>query len=58
MLNAKAALVANGLHDLPPGAQLVPGMTCSVEIKVGQRRIITYLIDPLVRALDESLREP
>jgi HlyD family secretion protein len=28
------------------------------EILVGDRRVITYFLYPLIRALDESLREP
>jgi hemolysin D len=30
----------------------------SAEIVVGQRRVITYLAYPLIRGLDESMREP
>lgn len=38
--------------------QLVPGMRVTAEIKVGQRKLIEYLIDPLIKALDESCNEP
>lgn len=38
--------------------RLVPGMQVTAEIKVGRRRIIEYLTDPLIRALDESFKEP
>ncbi|MBE7184200.1 MAG: HlyD family type I secretion periplasmic adaptor subunit [Methylobacterium mesophilicum] len=38
--------------------QLLPGMTVSAEIKVGQRRVISYFLYPIMRGLDESLREP
>lgn len=38
--------------------RLVPGMRVTAEIKIGKRRIIEYLIDPLIKALDESLNEP
>ena len=38
--------------------QLVPGMRVTTEIKVGKRKLIEYLIDPLIKALDESCNEP
>ena len=38
--------------------RLVPGMQVTAEIKVGRRRIIEYLTDPLIKALDESFKEP
>lgn len=36
---------------------LSPGMVVTVEIKTGQRRIIEYLLSPLLKSLKESLRE-
>jgi len=36
---------------------LSPGMAVTVEIKTGQRRIIEYLLSPLVKSMKESLRE-
>jgi hemolysin D len=36
---------------------LSPGMTVTVEIKTGTRRIIDYLLSPLLRHAQESLRE-
>ena len=36
---------------------LAPGMAVTVEIKTGSRRIISYLLSPLVRYEHESLRE-
>ncbi|MBP5672572.1 MAG: HlyD family type I secretion periplasmic adaptor subunit [Victivallales bacterium] len=37
---------------------LLPGMEAEVEIKTGRRRIIEYLIYPLIKGLDEAFREP
>jgi HlyD family secretion protein len=55
----KARLIVTGkLQDVPDNFRLIPGMELSAEIKVGRRRIITYLIYPLIKALDESCREP
>lgn len=36
---------------------LSPGMAVTVEIKTGQRRIIEYLLSPLLKSMSESLRE-
>ena len=36
---------------------LSPGMAVTVEIKTGQRRVIEYLLSPLLRSVKESLRE-
>jgi hemolysin D len=36
---------------------LTPGMAVTVEIKTGARRVISYLLSPLIRYGHESLRE-
>jgi hypothetical protein len=36
---------------------LAPGMAVTVEIKTGTRRLIEYLMSPLLRYRHESLRE-
>jgi hemolysin D len=36
---------------------LSPGMAVTVEIKTGTRRVITYLLSPLLRFKQESMRE-
>ena len=36
---------------------LSPGMAVTVEIKTGQRRVIEYLLSPLLKSMKESLRE-
>ncbi|MFO0707314.1 MAG: HlyD family type I secretion periplasmic adaptor subunit [Nitrospira sp.] len=36
---------------------LSPGMAVTVEIKTGQRRIIEYLLSPLLKSIKESMRE-
>jgi hemolysin D len=38
-------------------AQLLPGMAVTVEIRTGSRRIISYLLSPLVRYRQEVFRE-
>jgi hemolysin D len=36
---------------------LVPGMGVTVEIKTGSRRVIEYLLSPLLRYKQEAMRE-
>ncbi len=38
--------------------RLLPGMTLTGEIVVGKRTVISYLLWPLTKALDEAIREP
>ncbi|MEV4782195.1 HlyD family type I secretion periplasmic adaptor subunit [Burkholderia sp. LMU1-1-1.1] len=46
------------LKKMTEGTRLLPGMTVSAEIVVGHRTVMSYLLYPLTRALDESIREP
>jgi len=46
------------LEKMPEQARLLPGMTLTAEIVVGKRSIISYLLWPLTKALDESMQEP
>ncbi|MBQ4481032.1 MAG: HlyD family type I secretion periplasmic adaptor subunit [Victivallales bacterium] len=50
--------VSGQLRNPPEDFTLLPGMKTEVEIKCGRRRIITYLIYPLLKGLDESFHEP
>lgn len=46
------------LRNLPDDFRMLPGMTVSAEINAGERTVISYFLYPLIRGLDESLREP
>ena len=46
------------LRNLPAGFTLLPGMTATVEINVGERRIIEYFLYPILAGFDQGLREP
>jgi hemolysin D len=37
--------------------KLAPGMNLTAEIKTGKRRVVDYLVRPITRALNESLKE-
>ena len=55
----RAQLKVSGKLNSNAGTyQLVPGMRVTAEIKVGKRKLIEYIIDPLIKALDESCNEP
>jgi hemolysin D len=58
VLHAGRVTLSGALTDLAPGAGLLPGMTVSAEIKTGTRTILDYFLDPLMRGMTESLREP
>jgi hemolysin D len=36
---------------------LAPGMNLTAEIKTGKRRVIDYLLSPVQKAADESMKE-
>ncbi|GGC61077.1 hypothetical protein GCM10011504_44130 [Siccirubricoccus deserti] len=59
--SAPAALPCQPRHaggGMPDGSRILPGMALSAEIKVGTRRVLGYFLDPLLRGLRESIREP
>jgi HlyD family secretion protein len=45
-------------RNLPDGFALRPGMRVVADIKVGHRAILDYVLNPITRVIDESLREP
>jgi hemolysin D len=49
---ARAMMSVNG-QDIP----LSPGMTVTVEIKTGSRRILEYLFSPFVEVSSTAMRE-
>ena len=54
----RISLLSTSLRNVPDGFRLMPGMKVRVEIKVGTRSVISYFLYPIIRAFDESLREP
>jgi HlyD family secretion protein len=55
---ARVRLTGTKLSNVPDDFRLVPGMSLRAEVKIGTRRVISFFIYPLVRTLDEALREP
>ena len=55
----RARITVHGkLVGVGKGFRLIPGMEASAEINAGKRSLIDSLIDPLIKALDESGKEP
>ena len=46
------------LKKVPSNFKLTSGMTASADMKVGKRRIIDYLLFPIIKGLSKSFREP
>lgn len=46
------------LKEVPDDFRLIPGMTVTAELRVGERSVISYFLYPVIRALDTGLREP
>jgi membrane fusion protein, hemolysin D len=55
---ARVALTETRFRNLPQGFALRPGMELVADIKIGRRSILEYVLNPLTRLVDESLREP
>jgi HlyD family type I secretion membrane fusion protein len=54
---ARVSLGATAMQIDERLVSLTPGMAVTVEVKTGRRRIITYLLSPLMRYSHESIRE-
>ncbi len=54
---ARIALAETGLETEEGWRPLEPGMAVTAEIKTGRRRVIGYLLSPLMRYRQEGLRE-
>jgi len=54
----RLALQAAQVKNMPENARLLPGMTINAEIVVGKRSVMSYLVWPLTKGLQEAIREP
>ena len=50
--------ISGKLNNVPDNFRLIPGMEVQCEIKCDQRRVIEYVLYPLIKGLDEAIREP
>ena len=51
-------LAAKPAETAARGIRLKPGLVATAEIKTGDRTIASYVLDPVLKITDESLREP
>lgn len=58
VFRTRIRLADTRLEAVPDGTRLSPGMVASAEIRVGTRSVLSYFLYPVIRALDESIREP
>jgi hemolysin D len=47
-----------GLHDVPPGFAVTPGMPVTADVKVGQRTVLKYILGAVLPIGREAMREP
>ncbi|MBN2809147.1 MAG: HlyD family efflux transporter periplasmic adaptor subunit, partial [Deltaproteobacteria bacterium] len=55
---ARIELESLTLKKVPKDNRLIPGMSLSAEIVVGKRTVISYILYPMIKLFDESIREP
>ena len=54
----RITLTGLSLRNVPDNFRLIAGMPLNAEIKVGTRSVISYFMRPILRGLNESMREP
>lgn len=55
---SRISLLNARLKKTPENAKLLPGMTLTAEIMVGKRSVMSYILWPLTKVVNESLHEP
>ena len=55
---SRVTLGETNLKNMIESSRLLPGMTLTAEIVVGHRTVISYLAWPLLKGLNEAVREP
>jgi HlyD family secretion protein len=56
--SSRVSLDSLRLRNMSEHSRLLPGMTLTAEIVVGKRSVMSYLLWPLTKALNDSIREP
>lgn len=51
-------LLGTRLKTVPDDFRLIPGMLLTADIKIGERSVLSYFTYPIIRTLDEAIREP
>ena len=58
VFHAQVRLSQNAGQIIKRGIRLRPGLVATAEIKTGKRSIASYVLNPILRTMDESMREP
>jgi hemolysin D len=56
--DARVLLEDVTLTGVPQDMKFLPGMTLTAEVVFGSRTVMSYLLYPIIRSLDEGLRGP
>jgi len=56
--DTRITITALKLHDVPADTRLIAGMTVTVDVVVGRRTILWYLLGGALRSGAEAMREP
>jgi len=51
-------ILGEELANLPPEFRLTPGMLASADMKIGDKRVVTYLTHPIMKGFSSAFREP
>jgi hemolysin D len=54
----RVAITNAALRNVPAGFRLIPGLTIDGEVLVGQRTILSYIMEGALRTGSEAMREP
>jgi hemolysin D len=55
---ARVVMDDRTLLGVPADVRFLPGMTLTAEVVFGDRTVMSYLLYPIIRSLDEGLRSP
>jgi HlyD family secretion protein len=55
---ARITLTSTELKNMIEKSRMLPGMSLTAEIVVGDRSVLSYIAWPLLKGLDEAVREP
>ena len=55
---ARLTIGESGLHDVPDGFHMMPGMPITADVKAGKRTVLTYLLSRVLPTFMDGMREP
>jgi len=55
---ARVRLFPDSGKSLPEGFRLTPGMLATADVKVGEKRLFTYIANPIIKGFSSAFTEP